>query len=233
MNHPAQSLPTVWIAGGTGLIGRELLTLALAAPQTRAVHALLRRTVSDLPQDPRLHSHQVDFNAAGLNAQPALPPADALFIALGTTIKQAGSKEAFRALDLQAVLHVAQVAKAAGLRRCAVVSALGADPGSRVFYNQVKGEMEAALSTLGFERLLLARPSLLIGDRQALGQPTRPGEQWGERLSRPLLPLIPARWRPIEARLVARALWRGLAQQGQGLSILESDQLRRLGSAPP
>jgi len=233
MNQATRFLPSIWIAGGTGLIGRELLGLALAEPQTRAVHALLRRAAPDLPQDPRLHLHQVDFKAASLNAQPALPPADALFIALGTTIRQAGSKEAFRALDLQAVLHVAQAAKAAGLRRCAVVSALGADPGSNVFYNQVKGEMEAALSSLGFERLLIARPSLLIGDRQALGQPARPGEQWGERLSRPLLPLIPARWRPIEARLVARALWRGLSQQGQGLSILESDQLRQLGSAPP
>lgn len=230
MNHPSHAQPTLWLAGGTGLIGRELLELALADAQTRAVHILLRRAAPELPQDSRLQTHRVDFKAAGLNAQPALPPADALFIALGTTIKQAGSQESFRALDLQAVRHVAEAAKAAGVRRCAVVSALGADPRSGVFYNRVKGEMEAALTGLGFDRLLIARPSLLIGDRQRLGQAARPGELWGERLSRPLRTLIPARWRPIEAAVVARALWRSLAQDGPALSCLESDQLGMLGA---
>ena len=82
---------------------------------------------------------------------------------------QAGSAEAFRAVDFEAVLHVARAAKQAGASRCAVVSALGADANAKVFYNQVKGEMEQALIALQFERLVIARPSLLRGGRAALG----------------------------------------------------------------
>ena len=156
---------SVLIAGASGLVGREILQGLLADDSVAAVHSLGRR---ELPlQHPKLTQHRVDFS----KALPALPRVGEAFVALGTTIKVAGSQEAFRAVDFDAVLAVAKAAKAAGATRLGVVSAMGADPQSRIFYNRVKGEMEAALSALGFDTLVIARPSFLVGDREALGQP--------------------------------------------------------------
>jgi uncharacterized protein YbjT (DUF2867 family) len=95
----------------------------------------------------------------------------------------------------------------------------------------VKGEAEAALATLGFERLVLARPSLLAGPRESLGQPLRRGEVWTLRLTRPIARFIPAAWRPIQAQVVARAMLRALAEPGtRGVRVIESAELQRLGA---
>lgn len=221
---PSGRLHAVVLAGASGLIGHELLRQALADPQLQAVHALVRRKPADTPADPRLHWLPVDFGAL-----PALPRADAAFCALGTTIKAAGSQAAFRAVDFDAVLAFARAAQAAGIERLAVVSALGADARSGVFYNRVKGEMEAALQGLGLRGLVIGRPSLLTGDRAARGQPVRPGERLGLALGALLGPLIPAAWRPIDAAVVARALLRAVAEDRAGVQILDSARLQRLG----
>lgn len=206
------------VAGGSGLVGRELLQLLLADPSVAAVHALGRR---ELPlRDARLVQHRVDFAAL-----PLLPPVDEAFIALGTTIKVAGSQAAFRAVDFDAVVAVAKAAKAAGATRLGVVSAMGADARSRVFYSRVKGEMEQALSRLGFETLVFARPSLLVGDREALGQPVRSGEEIGVRVSHWLAPLIPANYRPIAAPAVAGALLRAV-RETTGQRVLLSGEMQ-------
>ena len=94
-----------------------------------------------------------------------------MYLALGTTIKVAGSQAAFRALDFEANMAVARAARAQGATKLGVVSALGADSHSTVFYNRVKGELEEGLAQLGFSTLVFARPSLLAGNRQSLGQP--------------------------------------------------------------
>ena len=224
MTHQTHALQTVLLAGASGLIGHEALTQALATPGLRAVHALVRRPPAAAPTDPRLHWHRVDFAALG-----ALPAADAALCALGTTIKVAGSQAAFRAVDFDAVLAFARAARAAGVDRFAVVSALGADTGSGVFYNRVKGEMEAGLRGLGFGTLVIARPSLLVGDRAARGQPVRLGERLGLAISAPLGPLIPKAWRPIHASVVARALLRALAGAAPGVQVLESAALQDQG----
>ena len=167
---------TVVVAGASGLVGREILQGLLADESVAAVHSLGRR---ELPlTHPKLTQHRVDFKAL-----PALPRVGEAFIALGTTIKVAGSQEAFRAVDFDAVVAVAKAAKAAGARRLGVVSAMGANPRSAIFYNRVKGEMEEALSALGFDTLVIARPSFLAGDREALGQPLRSGEKLALRVS--------------------------------------------------
>lgn len=189
----------VLVAGGSGLVGRELLQILLADPSVAAVHAVGRRELT--LRHPRLVQHLVDFAAL-----PALPRVDEAFIALGTTIKVAGSQAAFRAVDFDAVVAVAKAARAARATRLGVVSAMGADVRSRVFYSRVKGEMEQALSALGFETLVIARPSLLVGNREALGQPLRSGEEIGAKVSHWLAPLIPANYRPIPAAAVGRAL---------------------------
>lgn len=216
----------VWLAGAGGLVGRALLIELLQQPLQ--VDALMRRERQDLPPSDRLTQHRVDFSAADLGA--TLPAPDAVYICLGTTIKQAGSQEAFKAVDLDAVLNTARAARQAGATRCGVVSAMGASSSSSVFYNRVKGEMESGLRELGFERLVIARPSLLLGDRSALGQPERAGERWATRLSGPFSSLIPKRWRPIEAAAVAHALRLSMAQSGPALTILESNELQDLGS---
>jgi len=212
------------LAGASGLIGRELLPLLLQGEHYAKVHVLLRRPVADLPRDRALVSHQVDFAAL-----PALPAVDDVYIALGTTIKVAGSQAAFRAVDFDAVVNTARAAREAGARRLAVVSALGADADSAVFYNRVKGEMQAAVAQLGYESVLFAQPSLLVGDREALGQRARPGEVWATRLLRPFMGLVPASVRPIEAHTVARALLRATLAATPGVSVLPSARLQELG----
>lgn len=220
--NPSEGTPRgrrVLLAGASGLVGRELLRELLADSSIAQVHALVRR---ELPQrDPKLTQHVVDFAAL-----PALPPVDEAYIALGTTIKVAGSQAAFRAVDADAVLAVARAAREAGAQRLGVVSAMGADAHSRVFYSRVKGETEQALARLGFATLVIARPSLLVGDRAALGQPVRRGEEIGERVSRLLGFAVPANYRPIEARRVARALARAVpATSGQ--HVLLSGEMQR------
>ncbi len=217
-----QSAPrSALLAGATGLVGRALLTLLLESPHYTSVHALLRRSARDLPTHPKLTVEGVDFERL-----PALPVVDDVFIALGTTIKVAGSEAAFRRVDFDAVLATARLARAAGARRVIVVSALGADADSKVFYNRVKGDMERAVATLGYETVVFARPSLLVGDRAALGQPVRAGERWALRLLRPVLGIVPAGVRPIDAGDVARAMLRAAIDAEQGLRILDSAQMQ-------
>lgn len=207
------------LAGGTGLIG-QALAQGWAGPGT--LHLLVRRPVP--PPSAACRVQVVNFNAL-----PALPPSRWAFCCLGTTIKVAGSQAGFRAVDFDAVLAFARAAQAAGVQRLAVVSALGADARSRNFYSRVKGEAEAALQGLGFESLVIARPSLLSGDRQALGQPERRGELIGQAIGQRLGRLIPAAWRPIEGAVVARALVRMLADARPGARIVSSAELQVLG----
>lgn len=189
---------TVVLAGATGLVGREVLKGLLADDSVEAVHALGRRA---LDPHPKLTSHVVDFSAL-----PPLARVDEAYLALGTTIKVAGSQAAFRAVDFDANLAVARAAIAAGARRVGLVSAMGADARSRIFYSRVKGELEDVLAALNFEGLVIARPSMLVGDREALGQPVRSGERIAMHVGAVLGPLIPANYRPIAASRVARAL---------------------------
>lgn len=217
----ASSERRVAVAGATGLIGSHLLQLLCRDPGVAAVHALARR-----PPDftnPKLSVHVIDFTAP-----LKLPPLDEIYLALGTTIKAAGSRAAFRAIDLDANLAVARAAQEAGATRVGLVSALGAHPASRIFYNRIKGELEQTLATLTFETLVIARPSLLRGDRTALGQSRRPGEEWANRFDACLRPLIPRRWRAIDSADVAAALaW--AVRRSRGRVILLSEAMQGAG----
>lgn len=189
----------VILAGASGLVGGHLLDGLIADPSVASVLVLARRQLAIAA--PKVRQVQVDFSRL-----PALPAADEVYLALGTTIKVAGSQPAFRAVDFDANLAVAQAAHAAGARRCGLVSAMGADAGSRIFYNRVKGELEQALSAMPFDSLVVVRPSLLLGDRDALGQPGRQGERMGELADRWLGKVIPANYRAIRAERVAQGL---------------------------
>lgn len=217
------SLRSALLAGGTGLVGRALAT-QWTGPQP--LHLLVRREIA--PTGPSQRLHVVDFAAL-----PPLPRAEWAFCCLGTTIKVAGSQAAFRAVDHDAVLAFARAAVAAGVTHFALVSALGADARSRNFYSRTKGEVEAALRTVGFRHLVIARPSLLSGDRASLAQPSRIGEVLTLALTRPLAGLIPKAWRPIDAGVLARALMRALGQAAPGVTVLDSAALQDLGREAP
>ena len=213
---------TALLAGATGLVGRALLPMLLADKHYRTVRVLLRRAAPDIKSSAKLKIHRVDF--ASLPA--ALPTADDVFIALGTTIKLAGSEAAFRQVDFDFVVDTARAARAAGATRLAVVSALGADAKSRVFYNRVKGEMQAAIAQLGYESVVIAQPSMLLGDRAALGQPARSGEIWTARLLGPIGWMVPKGVRPIEARAVAFALLAAILDARPGIRVLKSGAMQ-------
>jgi uncharacterized protein YbjT (DUF2867 family) len=212
---------TALLAGATGLVGHALLPLLLAGKRYRRVHVLLRREVAGIRPDRKLQVHQVDFARL-----PALAAIDDAYVALGTTIKVAGSRAAFRQVDFDFVVDTARAARTAGATRLAVVSAMGADARSRVFYNRVKGEMEAAISRLGYESVVIAQPSLLLGDRAALGQPERSGEIWATRLAGPMGWLVPKGVRPIPARAVASALIAAMLAAKPGVLVLKSGAMQ-------
>lgn len=213
---------TALLVGATGLIGRELLARLAASDAYARVHVWLRRPLPQLATSAKLAIEQIDF------ARPpsALPGLDDVYIALGTTIKVAGSQAAFRQVDHDYVVAAAAAARAAGARCLAVVSALGADPASSVFYNRVKGEMQQAVGRLGFESIVIAQPSLLLGDRASLGQPVRSGEVWVARLLGPLMRLVPRSVRPIQASAVAAAMIDAVLAARPGVRMLPSAEMQ-------
>jgi uncharacterized protein YbjT (DUF2867 family) len=205
----------ILLAGATGLTGEHLLDRLLSEP---TINRVLAPSRSPLAEHPHLD------NPVG-QLQELLPQLDgqidAAFCCLGTTIRQAGSKEAFRAVDQELVLAFARRARELGTRHLLVISALGADSSSPVFYNRVKGETEEALKAMDWPQLTIVRPSLLFGPRREF--------RLGERLAAPLLRWIPGKYRGIEVAVLARALWRLALEENDGIRVVESDELRRLG----
>ncbi len=210
---------TALLAGATGLVGQAVLALLLTDKRYTAVHVVGRRAPN--VQHPKLVVHL----SASLTDWVS-PAVDDVFIAIGTTIKVAGSKAAFKAIDGDAVVAWARAAKHAGATRLAVVSAMGANAQSGIFYNLVKGEMEDAVSALGFDTLVIARPSLLAGDRDALKQPKRVTEKLSLVAFKIFSPLIPANYRSIEAGSVAQAMVKTLQTAGKGKHILLSGDMQ-------
>jgi uncharacterized protein YbjT (DUF2867 family) len=212
------------LAGASGLVGRELARQVSADRQCTELHLLLRRPLPALEALP-----QAQAVAWGSCAMPALPRIDTALCALGTTMATAGSQAAFRAVDYDAVLAFAQAARRAGAKRFGLVSALGADAASAVFYNRTKGEVEQAVSQLGFKHLVIVRPSLLLGNRAALGQPPRLTESLAQWFAPALTWITPRRLQPVRAETVAKGLLAALAEAPAGLRVVESDELHRLG----
>lgn len=204
----------VVLAGCTGLVGREILKQLAADETVGRVTALVRRPL-ERPLAAKVGEGVVDFDRLG--AAKAHVVGDQLFSALGTTIKAAGSQRAFRKVDYDYPLQLATMARAAGVRHFLLVSALGADPGSRVFYSRVKGELEEAVGKLGFPSLTVARPSLLVGERS---DPRR-----GEEVAKHLAFLTPRRWKPVHASQVAAALVQAARDDRPGTRVLENDVL--------
>jgi uncharacterized protein YbjT (DUF2867 family) len=209
------------LLGATGLVGSQCLDLLLGDDTYSTVRVLARRPLAR--NHPRLDFHRVDFDR--LDDHAPLFRVDDLFCALGTTIAVAGSEAAFRRVDLEYPVRAAELAAEGGAQQLLVVSALGADPTSRIFYNRVKGEMEAAVKRLPYRAVWILRPSLLLGERTE-----KRGERIAAALARPLTPLMAGplrRYRPVEARDVARAMLRLAKSEGTG-GVVESEEIASL-----
>jgi len=209
------------LAGGTGLVGRELLSLLLDDADVAEVVILTRRLLAT--PHPKLQQGVVEFDRLH---EFALPQVDDYYCCLGTTIRQAGSQKAFRDVDLVYPVTIARMALAAGATRCLAVSAMGADARSRMFYSRVKGEAEAALARLPFQAVYAFRPSLLVGDRAEF----RAGERAALALAKPLSFLTPARYRPVAAADVARAMQACAKRDEAGRFVIPSDEIRRIAA---
>jgi uncharacterized protein YbjT (DUF2867 family) len=211
---------TAALAGATGLVGGRLLERLLADPAYERVTALVRRPLGR--SHPRLLERVVDFEA--LPAGDALS-VDDVFCALGTTIKKAGSQEAFARVDRTAIVELARVGCESGVRRFLMVSSLGADPRSRIFYNRIKGEAEEAVRALPLPGVFIFRPSVLEGERPE----ARLGEAIG-RLGARLASYAPGlgRLRPVSGEVVAAAMIAVAKQDLSGVHVFESETIRAL-----
>jgi uncharacterized protein YbjT (DUF2867 family) len=210
---------TALLVGATGLIGSCLLQRLLASERYSSVVTWARRDIGQT--HPKLKVEIVDFERL---AERRVEVED-VFCCLGTTIKQAGSQAAFRRVDYDYPVALARAAARGGAKRLLVVSALGADPDSTVFYNRVKGEMEQAVRA-GVPQTILLRPSLLSGARAQ----ERLGEKIGLVIGNIFGPLL-GKYRPIHADIVAAAMLKA-AGEDRASGVLESDEIRTIGSVP-
>lgn len=212
-----------FVVGATGLVGRQLLAELVAEPRVERIVAVTRRPL-DLSHE-KLEVLVTELDE--LEDALAKRQATHAFCCLGTTIAKAGSQAAFRHVDHDLSLAFGRACVEAGVEKLLVVTALGADPRSRVFYNRVKGELERDLAALGLPELHLLRPSLLLGEREE----RRRAEALAMALAKPLGALLAgplAKYRAIDASDVAKALLAFALEpkSSQAVTIHESDAIR-------
>jgi uncharacterized protein YbjT (DUF2867 family) len=213
------------VAGASGLVGAHCLRRLLASGLHEHVIAFVRGPLNVTHK--RLQQRTVDFDRLG--RMSAFPRAQDVFCCLGTTMKKAGSEEAFRKVDYEYVVRLAESSIRTGADRFFLVSAVGADPKSRVFYSRVKGEAEDAVARLGFAGLHIFRPSLLVGRRSE----KRPGEELGIAAARLVSGVLfgPARkYRPIKADTVARAMIVVAREGSPGAHLYNADEMEGLST---
>lgn len=203
------------LLGATGLVGRELLRLLLDDAFFSRVVVLARRPSGH--RHPKLEEHVFELDEMAEHAE--LFAVDDVFCALGTTIRLAKSKEQFRVIDHDYAINAARLGRARGARHYLLVSALGANAKSPVFYNRVKGEVEEDLIAIGYPSVTIARPSLLLGEREEF--------RLAERVFSRLGWLMPPPVKPIPARDVALALVAAAREPAPGVHILDSRTMRR------
>ncbi len=214
---------TALLLGGSGLTGGHCLEYLLNDAHYNQVVALVRRPLS--VEHPKLIQHQADFHRledclAGMRIND-------VFCCLGTTIKKAGSQKAFYEVDFVYPTEIAKLSLASGAEQFLLISALGADPGSAIFYNRVKGEVEEAIARYGFKGFYIFRPSLLLGKRRE----SRPAEKFGQKLFHWFSFIFKGflqKYKPIESRAVAFAMVAVAKEQPLGKRIIESRRIQAI-----
>lgn len=206
------------VLGGTGLIGKQLIDLLVQDSFYSKVVAISRKPL--YVNHPKLEVVSVDFEK--LSQYKTHLKADVIFCCLGTTMKQAGSKEAFKKVDYTYPLEIAKLGQDQGASRYLLISALGANKNSVIYYNQIKGEIEEAIAVLGYESFHIFRPSLLLGDRKE----PRAGEDTAKIVYKLFKFLIPQKYQAIDSSKVANAMLFYGKQSIHGKFIHESLELQ-------
>lgn len=214
---------TALLLGATGLVGKALLEELLAEPAYGKVIVWGRRATGRVHE--KLLERTIELELIPIMEEEKVHD---VFCCLGTTIRKAGSRDAFRQVDYSYPMSLGKWALTHGAERMLVVSAMGADPRSRVFYSRTKGEMEQALSALGLPLLFFFRPALLLGDREE----RRFGEDLAAKVSK-TLPFLYAgpfrRYRPVPDQVVAKAMLRAAQEvKSPGVHVLPSEALHRM-----
>ncbi|MFZ4800055.1 MAG: oxidoreductase [Bacteroidia bacterium] len=214
-------MKTAIIAGATGLIGNQLLEKLLEISQYDKVIALVR---NEIPlQSNKLIQIKVDYDNLQLIAENL--KSDDVFCCLGTTINKAGSKEEFYKVDFQYCLNLAIETHKNGASNFYLVSALGANANSKVFYNSVKGKIEDAIKMIGFKSFYIFRPSLLLGNRNEF----RLGEKIMQIILKPLSKIMVGsmkKYAAIESNQVAKVMyWIAITNNKTGTHILSNEQM--------
>ena len=214
-------MKTAIIAGATGLIGKQLLFNLIKGEAHDKIIALVRKEIPF--NSPKLIQIIVDFNNLPLIADDL--KADDVFCCLGTTIRKAGSQEAFKKVDYDYCLNLANETYKNGSKNFFLVSALGANSKSKIFYNQVKGELEEAISKVGFTSIYIFRPSLLLGNRNEF----RLGEKIMQIIMKPISRLMfgsMKNFAAIESQQVAKAMyWLAITNNKKGTQIISNKQM--------
>jgi uncharacterized protein YbjT (DUF2867 family) len=210
------------LIGATGLIGGELLSLLLDDDYFEKVRILIRRPFT--MSHPKLEKKLVDFSDAD-SLLVDLDESDAVFCAIGTTMKKVkGNKAVYRRIDYDIPVNIARYCKIMNCKNYILVSAVGADSGSRNFYLKLKGEVEDIVTKVGIESTYFMRPSILLGKRNEF--------RFGERVTIPLMKkiafLLPSKYKPIEARDVAKAMLAAAKKHEKGLFVCEYKKMKRL-----
>jgi uncharacterized protein YbjT (DUF2867 family) len=214
------------LVGASGLVGRYCLHFLLEEPAYTQVVVLVRRSLS--LTHAKLVQHVVDFSE--LETVGECLTADDVYCCLGTTIKKAGTQDAFRKVDFDYPIKIAALTQHCGAEQFLLVSSLGADPHSRVFYSRVKGEVEEAIQKISFTTINILRPSLLLGERTE----QRTGEKVGAFIISGLNPVLVGpfrKYRAIQALDVAKAMVRTAQMDFKGLNIFESQRIQEIADS--
>jgi uncharacterized protein YbjT (DUF2867 family) len=214
---------TALLVGATGLVGGHCLRLLLADPEWVGVTTFARRRIAI--SNAKLVARMVDFDRLGQLS--GFPRVSDVFCCLGTTIARAGSQSEFYKVDFTYVTEVARLAAVSGARQIFLVSALGADPSSHVFYSRVKGEVEEAVRRLPFDGIHVFRPSLLAGHRAERRPAERLGLGLASALSFALLGPL-RKYRPVPAADVARAMVAVARQEIRGAVVYDSERIAEI-----
>lgn len=204
------------VIGATGLVGAKVVAKLLSSDKYAHVKVLVRKP--SMSSHSKLETIIFDF----VHPDATLIRADDVFCCLGTTMKKAGSKEAFYKVDFTYPYEIAKIALTNGAKRFAIITAMGADRNSLFYYNQVKGEIEESLRNMGYETLLIFRPSLLVGERSE----ARFGEKAGGWFAKAFQFMIPVKYRAINADKVAEAMVSITSSNVKGTLVYESDLMQ-------
>lgn len=211
---------TALVIGATGLTGEQCLMELLASPHYNKIIVLTRKKLQTTNNE--IHNLVTDFENLELIREQI--KADHIYCAMGTTIGKAGSQEAFRKVDYEIPLQVAQIAKQNGAEKFILVSSLGADASSNIFYSKTKGELEEALAKLNFKSLLIFRPSILLGDRKEKRTGEAIGRFAAEKLSFLFAgPLKKYKGTPVD--VLAKKMVKTALEENSGVQIIENEDI--------